>query len=198
MGLFRRRTEIDPAALERMRSEITSLRDAINAHDDRRTAESSPAADSRPDPHERLDELTSKLTDLESKTSVAPPTQAPDHGPEIEELRAKLAELEEDVAAARDVPVPGPRLDELAAQLAALDARVSAVSTELTNQLTELGHDIDALANLPSNARAAIEESVLADLRDSQSRLANEQARYQIAFREDLARIAEQFRRPAK
>jgi hypothetical protein len=33
-------------------------------------------------------------------------------------------------------------------------------------------------------------------LRDSQERLASEQARYQIAFREDLARLAEQLKRP--
>ena len=34
------------------------------------------------------------------------------------------------------------------------------------------------------------------ELRDGQVRLANEQARYQIAFREDLARLAEQLKRP--
>jgi hypothetical protein len=170
MGLFRRRTEIDPAALDRMRSEITSLRDAIKAHDARREAESAArAADPRPDPHDRLDALTSTLSDLEERAATA-----------------------------REVPDHGPRIDELAAQLAALDARVTAVSTELTNQITELGHDIDALADLPSNERATLDASVLTELRDSQSRLANEQARYQIAFREDLARIAEQFRRPAK
>jgi hypothetical protein len=36
---------------------------------------------------------------------------------------------------------------------------------------------------------------VIDELRDGQVRLANEQARYQIAFREDLARLAEQLRR---
>ena len=88
------------------------------------------------------------------------------------------------------------RVEALAQRLESIDGRITSISTELANQLTELGHDIDALANLPSNARAAIEESVLADLRDSQSRLANEQARYQIAFREDLAALAERLKRP--
>ena len=53
---------------------------------------------------------------------------------------------------------------------------MTAVSTELANQLTELGHDIDGT-------------------HEGQVKLANEQARYQIAFREDLARLAEETQR---
>ena len=71
---------------------------------------------------------------------------------------------------------------------------MTAVSTELANQLTELGHDIDALG-----ARAAGDgptRPCVGELRDGQVRLANEQARYQIAFREDLARLADELKRP--
>ena len=53
-------------------------------------------------------------------------------------------------------------------------------------------------AALPATAELDPEvlEQLLAPIRDAQARLANEQARYQIAFREDLAEIADRLRRP--
>ena len=84
------------------------------------------------------------------------------------------------------------RVDAVAAQLTALDARITSVSTELANQLRELGGDIDALAERPV---AAADDESLEEMRDTQVRLANEQARYQIAFRADLARLAEHLQR---
>ncbi len=80
------------------------------------------------------------------------------------------------------------RVAELVARLDAIDARVTAVSTELANQLNELGGELDALAARPDDG--AVEE-----LRTGQVRLASEQARYQIAFRQDLAELAETLRR---
>jgi hypothetical protein len=111
---------------------------------------------------------------------------------EIERMKVEMASLREALErqdARRPPPDPGQRLDELAAKLAELDARLTSVSTELANQIAELGNDIDALDNGPPDG------TVVDELRDGQSRLANEQARYQIAFREDLARLAEQLRR---
>ena len=70
---------------------------------------------------------------------------------------------------------------------------VTAVSTELANQVSELGTDLDALTRRPPEERP--DPAEFEELRDGQVRLANEQARYQIAFREDLARLAEQLRR---
>ena len=113
---------------------------------------------------------------------------------EIERIKAELAELRaalEQAGAA--TPPPDPRVDELAGEIAALDARVTSVSTELANQLTELGHDIDALNARPAGDGA--DPAAVSELRDGQVRLANEQARYQIAFREDLARLASDLRR---
>lgn len=82
-------------------------------------------------------------------------------------------------------------------RITALDSRLTSVSTELTNQLTELGHDIDALAALapggPVVADPVSEERIDA-IREGQVRLAAEQARYEIAFRQDLATLAEQIR----
>ena len=66
------------------------------------------------------------------------------------------------------------------------------MSTELANQLTELGNDIDGLNARPGDGPDA---AAVSELRDGQVRLANEQARYQIAFREDLARLASDLKR---
>jgi chromosome segregation ATPase len=85
------------------------------------------------------------------------------------------------------------RLDRLVARLDDLESRVTSVSTELANQLSELGDDIESLQNRPPGE---IDEESIDELRDTQTRLANEQVRYQIAFRADLARLAEQLRRP--
>ena len=111
---------------------------------------------------------------------------------ELERVKAEVAELRAAIEGDSSPP-PDPRVDVLAGEIAALDARVTSVSTELANQLNELGHDIDALNAHPAGNGT---EAVVAELRDGQVRLANEQARYQIAFRDDLARLATELKRP--
>ena len=157
MGWFRR--QMDPEELERVKSDVAKLRQAIDAADQRREE----ATDTTPVGTEAIADIR------------------------FDELAAKVASLED-----RPV-VADPRLEEFAGKLAELDARVTSVSTELANQVSELGHDIDALAGGRNGTSPS--EAVLVELRDGQVRLANEQARYQIAFREDLARLAQQLRR---
>ncbi|HAP75103.1 MAG TPA: hypothetical protein DCR14_03385, partial [Acidimicrobiaceae bacterium] len=61
------------------------------------------------------------------------------------------------------------------------------------NQISELGRDIDGLADQPAAAGGpAISDELIDNLRNAQVKLANEQARYEIAFRQDLAALAEQ------
>jgi chromosome segregation ATPase len=104
------------------------------------------------------------------------------------------------------------RLSSLDERVANVDRRVDVVATELANQLTELGNEVDALAErepaappAPTESQEpapvaeidpAVVEGLLEDVRDAQVRLANEQARYQIAFRQDLAELADRLRRP--
>ena len=66
------------------------------------------------------------------------------------------------------------------------------MTAEITHQLHELGSELESLASTTqdSDALQAIEL-----LRSSQTRIANEQARYEIAFRQDLAELAELIRR---
>jgi hypothetical protein len=130
---------------------------------------------------------------------------------EIAHLRGQLQQLGELIDASS-----GDQLD-LRVSLVDLQHRVTAVGSELTNQLTELAGDIDALNARPDpavqaaaaleTAEAALEaagasrdaaEAALgtADaVKTGQERLANEQARYQIAFRDDLAALADQLAR---
>mgnify|MGYP003334383397 FL=1 len=82
-------------------------------------------------------------------------------------------------------------------QVAALEQRLDSVGTELANQLSELGRDIDGLAKHAAQAASGtVDEAVIESLRNGQIKLANEQARYEIAFREDLAVLAENLRKP--
>jgi DNA repair exonuclease SbcCD ATPase subunit len=80
--------------------------------------------------------------------------------------------------------------------MALLDQRLTSVGTELANQISELGRDIDGLGQrLPEVVEGNVSDEVVEALRGGQVKLANEQARYEIAFRQDLANLAEQLRR---
>ena len=87
-------------------------------------------------------------------------------------------------------------------QIVSLNERVSNISTELANQLTELSTDMDRLGSKPLTAPAVIvgdqtaTEEMIEELHEAQVRLAAEQARYEIAFRQDLATLAAQVKRP--
>ena len=122
------------------------------------------------------------------------------------------------------------RARQTAEQLIAIEHRMSAVSTELTNQVSELGRDIDgfgvyagsngnghANGNGTGNAHANgnghasnghasnghsngsvtgnVSAELVTELQAAQIKLAAEQARYEIAFRQDLATLAEHVRR---
>ncbi len=88
------------------------------------------------------------------------------------------------------------RIDAMAAGLTQMETRLGSISTEITNQLGELGNEIDTLAARLSDQGDAIGEQILTDLKAAQTRLAQEQARYQIAFRQDLAELAERIKPP--
>jgi chromosome segregation ATPase len=188
MGLFRRRraeARAEPTApqplpplapavddtsnetIEALRTELSSLRERVDGVDAAK---------------DRLDERVRSIDDRLSTPISAPPAPPAPPGPpagsvdpnDIHLLRAQMARLVE-------------RID-------ALDHRITTVSTELANQIGELGTEMEALSERDHGDAAASE--ALTRLEESQTRLANEQARYQIAFRQDLAELAERVRRP--
>lgn len=167
MALFRK-TPKNPEDLARVKLEIKKLREAIDRHEDRtRTMAESMAA--QPD--------TAGFAGLAGRVDAI----------DAALVGRSAGDGDGDVSA---------RLDAVVEQIGALDSRITSVSTELANQLNELGNDIESLHNRPSGE--AVGDEALGELRGSQERLATEQARYQIAFREDLAKLAEQLRRPGR
>jgi uncharacterized protein YukE len=84
----------------------------------------------------------------------------------------------------------------VASGLTEMETRLSSISTEITNQLGELGHEIDTLAKRFAEDDGLSSEQILIELKTAQTRLAQEQARYQIAFRQDLADLAERIKPP--
>jgi DNA repair exonuclease SbcCD ATPase subunit len=165
MGLFKRRTE-DPDEVEQLRTGLGELRTRLDESDAAKV------------------ELGSKirsLTDRLDKPITAPPPEPP--APPVEQPSVGPGDLEAIRA----------QIARLTVRLEALDRRITTISTELANQLGELSDDIDTLGK--RSEAGAVDEATLVELRGAQTRLANEQARYQIAFREDLAAIAERWRR---
>ena len=106
-----------------------------------------------------------------------------------DELHAQIGELA-NRATANDTEARAVR-----EHMAVLDQRLTNVSTELANQLSELGRDIDGLGQrIPEVAEGTVSDEVADALRGGQIKLASEQARYEIAFRQDLASLAELLR----
>lgn len=92
---------------------------------------------------------------------------------ELDALRRQVVELTEKLAEVATAGDAGrQRLDEVDGKLISVNARITQVGTEVTNQLGELSDDIE---------RAHKE----------QVKLAAEQARYEIQFRQDLAELAD-------
>jgi DNA repair exonuclease SbcCD ATPase subunit len=124
-----------------------------------------------------------------------------------DDIRLQLQEIGERLRASEEMQVHVATLLERSGSsetearavrehMALLDQRLTNVSTELANQLSELGRDIDGLGQrVPEVAEGVVNDEVVDALRGGQVKLANEQARYEIAFREDLAALAEQLRK---
>ncbi len=114
----------------------------------------------------------------------------------LDEMRAQIAELRTELATQVQLLA-----DERAAaravveRLTGLEARVSGMGTELSRQIHELGNEIEQIAR--DAADAGLGDAV-STLRDAQVRLASEQARYAITFRQDLAALADSLTRRAR
>lgn len=197
MGWFKKQTGPDPDEIERLKSEIAIVSARLAASD------------------QQKQELGDQVRNLAARLDapIAPPTTTPLPSPgpridpaEIDMLNAKIERLAVKFDALNDSPPPPPapatdpeqaarveqlddRVHHVTARLDEIDQRITAISTELANQLSELSTDLDTLGSVES-----IDDGTLDELRDAQTRLAEEQARYQIAFRKDLADLADRLR----
>ena len=110
----------------------------------------------------------------------------------VDAIHAELVQLRDDLSR-RSAELEHVRrgLGALEERLAGMDGRVTHMSTAITNQLHELDSEIERLSNMADLASA----DTVNHLRANQVRIANEQARYAIALRQDLAELAELLRR---
>ena len=191
MGLFKKRA-VDPDEIERLKAEIASMAARLTASD------------------EAKGQLDSTVHRLVSRldTATPPPPQPPPREPtvtaaEVDKLNAKIERLStrlDEQSTPSSEPAGGvdpaeieqltARIERIAERLDEVDQRISSISTELANQITELSGDIETMGG-----RTPPTDDVVDELRDAQTRLAGEQARYQIAFRQDLAELADRLRR---
>jgi chromosome segregation ATPase len=151
----------DPAQLDAIKADIA----AMAARLDRADADK--------------DELGSRVHSLTSRLD----TPTPPPPPPPEPAKPAITDADLDIVRAR--------VQRLSDRLDAVDARITSISTELANQLTELSADVESIAKDHPPT-----DDIVMEIRDAQVKLANEQARYQIAFRDDLADLAERLKRP--
>ncbi|MCU1399647.1 MAG: hypothetical protein JWN62_2756 [Acidimicrobiales bacterium] len=203
MGLFSKKVKVDPAELTELHTEVETLRQRLTTSDEAR------------------DKLAARVLTLNDITSLlnarsAEIEEMTQRMAEVEVLKRQMAQL--DVVTAKLVSLESlnGKLTELAErvnvgahdaksakeQAVALNERVSNLSREFANQLGELSQELDHLAAKPGPAAAPVlvpdqivTEDMIEELHDGQVRLANEQARYEIRFRQDLAELADQVRR---
>jgi len=220
MGLFKKRAS-DPAEMERLRAELMTMSARLDAADAAkvelgshveqlaaRVDETAAANGTSPPVDPAIDEIRVRLDQLDGRVERERPAAAIDGG-EFEALLARVDEIGARFDAPLTTPPPPPetpaapatgsddatlielhrRLDALDARLGDLDTRITSISTELAHQITEISDDFE---HLGGDAPA---EQVVDELRDAQTRLASEQARYQIAFRQDLAELADRLKR---
>ena len=180
MGLFRKKTS--PAEFAALTDEISTMKARLDEADEVKAV------------------LLAKV-DADKAERLAQRLQTPPSAGSLEDLRADVTELAEN-------------LSTIEARMTMLDERMTSISTELANQLTELSGELDVLLDQPTatggvdaeqlqsivndEVRQRLTEAV-DDIEASTTRLASEQARYQIQFRKDLAELAERLRKtPAR
>lgn len=100
---------------------------------------------------------------------------------EVNELRNQVLEATVQAEADRQ------GMASLLEKVVAMDSRITGMGAELSRQLHELGTDIEKLQ--ANDTEDAILDTIHS-LKTSQIRLATEQARYEITFRQDLAALA--------
>jgi chromosome segregation ATPase len=204
MGLFRKTPRVDPAEVMALQEALESLKERLDASEQAKEMlearvgilnETTSLLAARSN---ELDDMTQRMAEVEVlKRQVAQLDVVNAKLISLESLNPKIVDLTERVNASA--------ADAKSAKdySTTLNERVSNISREFANQLSELSKEMDQLSRRPapepvvvSAPEPAVTEDMIEELHDSQVRLANEQARYEIAFRQDLAMLADQVRRP--
>ena len=195
MGLFKKKAT-DPGELDRLKAEISAMAQRLDRSD--------------ADKHELGNTVRGIVTRLD--TPIAPPPEPPQRT-STSTSTPPPPEPGPPVATQADIDMLNARVQRLSDRIDGIDARITAIATELANQLEELATEVGSLSTVsPENvesggsgagdevaaqaaALASAAEAIAVEIREAQTKLANEQARYQIAFRQDLAELAERLKR---
>lgn len=166
-------------------------------------------------------DMSSQVEELTQRTAHAEATLAERDAAEVaREAKRRAAETDASAKSSADIEELRARLDEMSASVSTLEVRMTSISSELANQLGELSNDLEVLIDragrdadesangvgvdidsLKESLAARIDEQIgdaIDGVATSTERLAAEQARYQIQFRQDLAELADRLRRPAR
>ena len=192
MGWFRRQAQAD-GELEKLQLSLASLRIEL----DQERAENAAT-------RQRLGDLeTARATTTTASAPPPAPTSTawdmPAQGRSLDDVQ-RLAEETAAITAGH-----GEELAELHSHLASVDARISELTQAVTNQLQEIGQEVDRLGEAatgqssePPAATVELAEERLDELRKNQIRIANEQARFAKALHEQLAELADEWRRAGR
>ncbi len=114
----------------------------------------------------------------------------------LDALQAEVIALRQQVNEnAQQAQTDKQSLMALLEQFAAMESRITGMGSELSRQLHELGTDIEKLQQHVEND--TVGDTVQA-LKTAQVRLATEQARYEITFRQYLAALANELLKRAR
>jgi len=202
MGVFSKKAKVDPAEVTALRDELQTVRARLDAAElakemleahVRMLNDTTKVLTSRSD---KVDGLTARMNEVdELRRQVAKIDGVNAKVAALDALNGKIADLADQVAESAN--------DARSAkdQAVSLNERISNVSTELANQLGELSRELDQMGSRPATTPVlaldqAATEDMIEELHEAQVRLAAEQARYEIAFRQDLANLADQLKRP--
>jgi replicative DNA helicase len=106
----------------------------------------------------------------------------------LEALRQEVTVLREQVTEQASIAASERELSRsVGERIAALESRISSMGSELSRQLHEVGNEIEELSQRANDSQVV---EVIDALRSAQIKLAQEQARYEITFRQDLAALA--------
>ncbi len=217
MGLFKKRAT-DPAEIERLKAEIASMGARLSASEAAKneldgtvrglatrldTSTPPPPAPPPPAPPppaprapgtSEIDRLSAKIERLSTQVDQAPAAtidleRVEQLAEQIEGLTARVDETPGTTGDPAQIDRLTSQMQRIAERIDEIDQRITSISTELANQINELSGEIDgADERAPTGA-------IVDELRDAQTRLAGEQARYQISFRQDLAELADRLKR---
>jgi predicted nucleic acid-binding Zn-ribbon protein len=114
----------------------------------------------------------------------------------LDALQTEVIALREQVNVnAQQAQTDKQSLVALLEQFAAMESRITGMGSELSRQLHELGTDIEKLQQHIENDTVG---ETVQSLKSAQVRLATEQARYEITFRQDLAALANELLKRAR